>query len=731
MIKKIELNKVTSFKKLETLETDKKVNLIYGLNGTGKTTLSDYFYNKEEPRFSNCNIVGLNNEKILVYNQKFIKDVFYEQDDLAGIFTLSKENKDAETKIKQANDEKLRLTETKNTKIAKINTLEIDIENKKEEAKNKIWDIKNIADRNLILNFCIKNLNTKKKLFEHCIDLEKTKEKPVKNIEDLKNEAEALKGENAQRYDDAIPTITFSEHEIEENLLFQEEIVGNENSTLAELIQKLENSDWVKEGIDYLPKEMTSTAEPCPFCQEKTITQSFIDNIKNFFNETYTNNLKQLEDLLSNYKTSIKSIRSKAEYENNPFIANEKLEFQNLYNGALEILKDNQRAIERKVKNPSQKIQLKNSKEAIDKLNEFIKEKDQKRKEHNSKIDNKAQALEQIKNNFWEIMRWDYDQTIASYQQNEKDDKNKIEAISNETEKLNEKINKQTGIIKTQEQSTINIQEAIDNINKMLNDFGIADFTIKKYEGDFYRLIREGNDEKIFSTLSEGEKMIISFLYFIELCKGKTSDTDTGQKKIVVIDDPISSLSHIYIFNIAELIKREFTKGEALKADKYEQIFILTHSLYFFYELVDRNEHKKKPKEEDKKQKLFRMTKNTEGSQILKMEYSEIQNDYQSYWQIIKDDNSQCQAVIANCMRNIIEYFFGFIEKKNLNNVSQKIELKDNKYQAFFRYINRESHSEQQNISDTSEFDYNAFKEAFRLVFEKNGYEEHYNKMMQ
>ena len=442
MIKKIELNKVTSFKKLETLETDKKVNLIYGLNGTGKTTLSDYFYNKEEPRFSNCNIVGLNNEKILVYNQKFIKDVFYEQDDLAGIFTLSKENKDAETKIKQANDEKLRLTETKNTKIAKINTLEIDIENKKEEAKNKIWDIKNIADRNLILNFCIKNLNTKKKLFEHCIDLEKTKEKPVKNIEDLKNEAEALKGENAQRYDDAIPTITFSEHEIEENLLFQEEIVGNENSTLAELIQKLENSDWVKEGIDYLPKEMTSTAEPCPFCQEKTITQSFIDNIKNFFNETYTNNLKQLEDLLSNYKTSIKSIRSKAEYENNPFIANEKLEFQNLYNGALEILKDNQRAIERKVKNPSQKIQLKNSKEAIDKLNEFIKEKDQKRKEHNSKIDNKAQALEQIKNNFWEIMRWDYDQTIASYQQNEKDDKNKIEAISNETEKLNEKINK-------------------------------------------------------------------------------------------------------------------------------------------------------------------------------------------------------------------------------------------------------------------------------------------------
>ena len=142
--------------------------------------------------------------------------------------------------------------------------------------------------------------------------------------------------------------------------------------------------------------------------------------------------MQQLRNLLSIYKTSIESITPKTDYENNPFIANKKLEFQNLYNGALEILKDNQRAIERKVKNPSQKIQLKNSKEAIDKLNEFIKEKDQKRKEHNSKIDNKAQFLEQIKNNFWEIMRWDYDQTIAlSNGKMKKDDKNKIEAISN------------------------------------------------------------------------------------------------------------------------------------------------------------------------------------------------------------------------------------------------------------------------------------------------------------
>ena len=75
--------------------------------------------------------------------------------------------------------------------------------------------------------------------------------------------------------------------------------------------------------------------------------------------------------------------------------------------------------------------------------------------------------------------------------------------------------------------------------------------------------------------------MVISFLYFIELCKGRNIEKSGDVKKIIVIDDPISSLSHIFVFNIGRMIHQEF-----LCSKKYEQIFILTHSLYFFYELV-------------------------------------------------------------------------------------------------------------------------------------------------
>jgi wobble nucleotide-excising tRNase len=170
---------------------------------------------------------------------------------------------------------------------------------------------------------------------------------------------------------------------------------------------------------------------------------------------------------------------------------------------------------------------------------------------------------------------------------------------------------------------------------------------------------------------------------------------------------------------VGQMIKNDFFKSE-----NYKQVFVLTHSLYFFYELADKNHERRK-----ENQKLFRMIKDVNGSQILDMKYKEIQNDYHSFWYIVKDEK-QPPALIANCMRNIIEYFFSFIEKKDLNNVFQKPELQQTKYQAFRRYIDRESHSDWQNIFDFKEFNYNDFRDALGLVFKESGYMDHYQEMM-
>ncbi|MCK5831297.1 MAG: AAA family ATPase [Methylococcales bacterium] len=45
-------------------------------------------------------MLALNSPDILVYNQKFIQDCFYESNEIKGIFTLSKENKEAEENIR-------------------------------------------------------------------------------------------------------------------------------------------------------------------------------------------------------------------------------------------------------------------------------------------------------------------------------------------------------------------------------------------------------------------------------------------------------------------------------------------------------------------------------------------------------------------------------------------------------------------------------------------------------
>jgi len=551
------------------------------------------------------------------------------------------------------------------------------------------------------------------------VGVNKPLKEPDKSTDELKKEVEALKGENAKEYSH-IPDINFNgHHNIETNPLFQKEIIGNENSAVSGLIKKFNNSDWVKSGLEFLKGENDNNGKLCPFCQQ-TIGEGIVNNIKDYFDKSYEKDFNELKQMLTDYKNLITSLPQKDDYNACYFIKENPTDFDNKYDAVIKILKDNKQKIQNKQATPSQNVTLVNSAETIKNFNLYIKGINNKIEEHNKKIQNKNEALDQIKMTFWDIMRWKYDQTLSIYIQKKKDtEKNKAE-INKKIEAIAQSIEMQNEIIKKQQENTVNIEKAINYINNNLKDFGLDGFSIKKHFNNLYKIVRGDKDSDIFQTLSEGEKMIISFLYFIELCRGKKSADDVGRKKIIVIDDPISSLSHIFIFNIGRLIKTEFLSSDT----SYEQIFVLTHSLYFVYELIDRNYKSRK-----ENQKLFRITKTRNGSQILNMKYEEIQNDYHSYWQIVKDDN-QSLALIANCMRNIIEYFFNFIEKTNLNNVFQKEELQKDKYQAFYRYINRESHSDGQNIFDIKEFNYDDFKEAFELVFQETGYKEHYDKMI-
>lgn len=721
MISRISLNKVASYKEPTVLETNKKVNLIYGLNGTGKSTLSNYLLKSSDSKFKDCTIEGLSNDdEILVYNQSFIRENFFEPENLKGIFTLSKKNKEAETKIANAEKEIKRISEEKETKEKELQKENDAIAAKRNSAKDKIWGIKqNYSGGDRVLEFCLEGYKSDgNKLLSFVQGLIKPDSKPTKTIESIKEEAQALAEENARKYVTFQP-IAFPSRNIETDGLLKKEIVGNENSTVSELINKLGSSDWVKDGLKYLPSEIDAENEVCPFCQETTISKHLLQSIKNYFDESYEADINSLNEFYKEYSESIQALPNKSVFENNPKFEVHKKDFELKYDIYTKVVEGNLKLIEDKLKTPSVSITLEKSEIALEEVNNVLETINNLITEHNRKIDRKESVFEEIKKSFWEIMRWDYDQTISSFASDQTRSQKNLDAINKSIQYFEAEISKQKGIIVQQQKQTVNIEEAITNINNGLIDLGIEDFKIIHHSENLYKIAREQNDNRIFHSLSEGEKMIISFLYFIELCRGKKDATEAGKKKIIVIDDPISSLSHIYIFNVGRLIHNEF-----LRSDKYEQVYLLTHSLYFFYEMTD-------PKKErrNENQKLFRIRKNSIGSEILEMKYEEIQNDYHSYWFVIKDDN-QPAALIANCMRNIIEYFFNFVEKKDLNNVFQKPAMQENRFQAFCRYINRESHSFGQNIFDIKEFNYTDFKDAFALVFKENGYEEHYKKMI-
>lgn len=663
MITKISLNKVASYKEPTVLETDKKVNLIYGLNGTGKSTLSDYLLKSSDSKFKDCLIEGLDNDdEILVYNQSFIRENFFESESLKGIFTLSKKNRKAEIKITNAEKEIKRISEEKGNKEKELQKEKDGITAKHRSAKDKIWEIKqSYTGGDRVFEFCLEGYRSDgNKLLTFVEGLKKPDNKPIKTIEFIKEEVQALAGENAQKYDLFEP-ISFDSQSIESQLLFEKQIVGNENSTVSDLINKLGNSDWVKDGLTCLPAEVETENEVCPFCQEATITRELFESIKDYFDESYEADINSLNGFQEEYSTALQSIPDKSVYENTAQYESHKKDFELAYNTFLNTIGENLKIIEDKIKSPSVSVMLHLSASPLKKVNEIIGDINNLISEHNKKIDQKETALNNIKTSFWELMRWDYDQTIESYVSDKVLAKKNISTYNKSIQESDTEVSQQKAIIVEQQKKTINIEEAITNINDGLIDLGIEDFKIKNHSENLYKIVREQNDSRIFHSLSEGEKMIISFLYFLELCSGKKDATEAGKKKIVVIDDPISSLSHIYIFNVGRLIHKEF-----LRSDKYEQIYLLTHSLYFFYEMTD--PHKERRNEN---QKLFRIRKNSTGSQILEMKYEEIQNDYHAYWFVIKDEESPA-ALIANCMRNIIEYFFNFVEKKDLNNVFQK-----------------------------------------------------------
>lgn len=728
MVNKINIKGVACYREMATLETDKHINLLYGLNGSGKSTLSEYMRNYKDSKYAECSIEPAINEieeEVLVYNEHYIEEVFYQSPKQAGIFSLSKENKEAKKAIDGAQELIKKFDVALKKKQAEWPAEQNAWDKARQAYVDRLWEInRTYTGGDRVLDYCLEGYKrSKETLFEYVTQRRKPEGKLSYSIESLKEIVQQLKAASGTPIE-TLPEVVSMVSEIEADPIFQQIVTGNSESYVSELINKLQNSDWVKEGLGY------ETDGVCPFCQRPYGESHILEELNAYFDKAYEDAVQKMKSFYEVYDSYIKSIQPNAAFETTDIIKSKKEEYDRAYSTYIQVLTENARLIEAKIKNPSNPIDIVSTDKILRRLNEVINGANGLILDFNKKVAEKGQELDNIKEKFWDYIRVQYDQTVMDFLNGETAFKAKKSAYDNAVAKLNSLILRQRAIVTEQQQKVINIEDSINHINAMLQDMGIDEISIKKVEGEeMYAIARGEECEVNFKTLSEGERTIISVLYYIETCKGILSKGEARKRRIVVIDDPVSSLSAQYLFAVGRIIsdtfypdiKKDNSTGQYIAKTKVEQLFIFTHSLYFLYEMaMMRKEHR------DECQKLFRVHKTVNGSMIDMMHYDAIQSDYHSYWMAVKDrDNS---VLWANCMRNIIEYFFSFVEKRDLNNVMK--ELKDPKFQAFNRFINRESHSFGQNIYDFKDFDYDIFFEAFKLVFTSNGYEEHFEKMM-
>ncbi|WP_159819276.1 AAA family ATPase [Cyanobium sp. Copco_Reservoir_LC18] len=713
------MSEVATFKNATSLISDKRINLVYGLNGAGKSTISNFLYDPSHTRFACCRKVPEQTVPILVYNQKFIQDNFFSTDNLKGIFSLSKENKDAEQKIADQTKVHRDLEQSLERRKAERGVIENTLGTQRKKAVDEAWKIKiKFSGGDRVLEYCLDGLKgEKEKLFSHILQIPKPTAEPTKGIEKIRSEADALKGDGAQPQP-RLSLLTFTASDVESEAILERSVLGNTDSEVASLIEKLGNSDWVKQGLVFLPAESEEEIHTCPFCQQETISLSFVKNIKEYFDATYQLQIDKLVSMQSRYTEASNQLTPLSVFIGHPFAREKEESLSIKYQAVMNTIASNIEKIKHKIENPKSQTPLLNTSSVLQEFNKEVMAINDSIDTYNTRLMNRDDALASLKAEFWTLMRWQYDQTLSRFESDQQAAKQKLQEIDEQITNIEKGLADSKALIVLAQKETVNIDEAVDAINEGLLDLGIEGFRLAKHSDHLYRVVRAGDPTNAFPSLSEGEKMMISFLYFCELCTGKSSTEDMPTQRIVVIDDPISSLSHVFVYNVGRLIRNIFFKD-----DRFCKVFVLTHSLYFFYELTDTDHRRRKDN-----QKLFRITKSASGSSIQAMKYEEIQNDYQAYWSVINNPE-QPPALVANCMRSIVEYFFSFVRKKDLNNVFMMQELQAIRFQAFCRFINRESHSLGQNIIDMKEFDYDTFKEGLGLVFEKTGYLEHFNEM--
>ncbi|AMG64391.1 MULTISPECIES: AAA family ATPase [Staphylococcus] len=633
MIKLITNFSKKSFKNYSMEEELKfsEINIIYGINGRGKTSFARGI--KEE-------IEKKQYDNLRYFYSDYIDELLLLEDSnkFKGVkATFGEKDVKIENEIAERNKKIIEISDTKEMLIEK-----------RKKVRQKINEIHKSRKGNL--NIPIKSAN---KSIEEVIELYRKNLEAAKKIEpNLKRLKSFLGGDEILRnnynriFEIDIPNLRIEEYEVDKIV----EIFQKDYSDIK--IPSHEVVEWLIKGLNLHDIEDNM----CKFCGNKFDYNSIDDKVRMYSSNEKQNDSnyligikKSIERILKNYEQYISNI------EKNDFLIKEleiKMTEEDLKEPIIEIIKILNTKIDN-MENKSLKFPIDVYTTLMSKLikieEEFEIKKKSKLKELNTKIDNITTivtgsiSLEILEN-----------QTINE----------EIVSIQKEEEKC-----------RKQEQLNKDIKLEIKKLREKQSDYNDFKIYLNEVFESINLHIRLESDNATNSyylyhpieevtlnlkDISEGEKNLLAFLFFyFELFEDDNQKNIKSNITTLIIDDPINSFDEANRFYVLELIKK-------LIKSKANQMFIFTHSWNDFCDIIYGLK--------GNRYNFYEIHKNYQGVSFLE-KIEKIEKPYKKLFQEIYDLSKKNQQDIKsedcyyyhsiNSIRRVFEEFLSFKLKNN------------------------------------------------------------------
>jgi len=591
----------------------KEVNIIYGRNYSGKTTLSrilraletgqisSKYENPEftvsikgEPDATHNNLTA-HSKTIRVFNEDFVREnlkfIANPDDDINSFAILGNDNALIEAEIQQLEKE-LGLDGSENKtglfeKLKTSNTLYTQKKTAFDEAKalqDKVLE-KKATDRTTgikynSVRFGDQNYN-KAKLLQDIDFVQKstfTLLPLTKLIEFEQLISEKVTDDIRQSSTPALKIAEFNEKA--KDLL--ERKIGK-TGKIEELVRDAILNNWVKEG-----KALHEHLEKCTFCNNEISTERWKE-LENHFDEEFDKletDIADLVELVDKEKMAVGSlalIKKESYYSKFHSKANSLIVLFTYYNEKyLTQLTSLTQQLEARQKDPMKELSFTVAIDYSVRLQWIYLLQERLRKNSNdySKKLGPDQVVAKNLLRYKEVYEFietiKYADSVKSLEKQEKetlDEKAICDGIKKDIKDKRDQISEKKRQLNDEEKGA-------KKVNEYLNNFFGHDFLKlqavdeKDDQGQSisirFEIIR---DNKKAHHLSEGECSLIAFCYFM----AKLDDIHTkGTRPIIWIDDPISSLDGNHIFFIYSLINTEIVAKSFA-----QQLFISTHNLDF------------------------------------------------------------------------------------------------------------------------------------------------------